>query len=230
MQQESPFQGKRYHPSETGVLTSEETNIQTAAILLHIGSLFYYKDKPFKFDSGIFSPLYLDNRLIISNPTSRDIIVENLIEKINKIDSPDVIAGVATAGIPYAAFIAQKLELPMVYARPYPKEHGKQNQVEGQIKPGQKVLVVEDTISTARSSVRAVEALRKKGAHVTDEITIFTYDMKESKENLKDAKVKLHVLTNLESVVRVALEIGYLNEVQVRVINNWSQNPINWGR
>lgn len=207
-----------------------ERKEEIAAVLLIVGALFYYQDKPFEFKSNLQSPVYIDNRLIISNPKSRDIVIENLIEKLNEIGLPDVVAGVATAGVPYAAIIAQKLDLPMVYARPAPKEHGKQNQIEGQIKSGQKAVVIEDTISTAISSTSVIDVLKKAGSQVTGEIAIFTYGMKESSENLIKAKVKLHALTDLESVIKVAAETGYLNDDQVKVIKLWSEDPQNWGK
>lgn len=210
--------------------TENKTSQKVANILLDIGAVLFSRNKPFKFDSGILSPVYTDNRLIISHPKSRDKIVSFLITEVKKIGIPDVVAGTATAGIPHAAFIAQKLNIPMVYVRSQPKEHGRGNQVEGQIKRGQRVLVIEDLVSTAGSSVRVIEALRKLGAKVTDELAIFTYQMEESKENLKKAKVKLHGLSDLETAAKVAAKKGYLKKDQVSTILSWAQDPRSWGK
>lgn len=209
--------------------TSTVASKKIAAILFDIGAVMFSRRAPFKYDSGILSPVYTDNRLIISYPKFRDQITDAYIEKIKEIGIPDVVAGTATAGIPHAAFIAQKLKIPMVYVRSKPKEHGRGNQVEGLIKRGQKVIVIEDLISTAGSSVRVIEALRKLGAKVTDEVAIFTYNLKESKDNMKKAKVKLDTLTNLETVARVAFEKGFLKEEQIGTILDWAKDPRGWG-
>jgi len=208
---------------------TDKTSEKVAEILLDIGSILFSRKRPFKFDSGILSPVYIDNRLIISHPKEREDIANLLIEKIREIGIPDVVAGIATAGIPHAAFIAQKLKIPMVYVRSEPKSHGRCNQVEGQIKRGQKVIIVEDLISTAGSSVRVIDALRKLGAKITDEIAIFTYRMKESEENLKKAKVKLHVLTDFETATKTAAQKGYLKNDQIKITLDWANGPRSWG-
>lgn len=208
--------------------TSTVASKKIAAILFDIGAVMFSRRAPFKYDSGILSPVYTDNRLIISYPKFRNQITDAYIEKIKEIGIPDVVAGTATAGIPHAAFIAQKLKIPMVYVRSKPKEHGRGNQVEGLIKRGQKVIVIEDLISTAGSSVRVIEALRKLGAKVTDEVAIFTYNLKESEHNMKKAKVKLHTLTNLETAARVAFEKGFLKEEQIGAILDWAKDPRGW--
>lgn len=203
---------------------------QVASILYDVGAVIFRPKQPFKYDSGILSPVYTDNRLLISYPQSRDKIVQLLIEKVKEIGIPDVVAGTATAGIPHAAFIAQKLKIPMVYVRAEPKSYGKGNQVEGVIKRGQKVIVIEDLISTAGSSARVIEALRKLGATVTDEVAIFTYGLKESEKNLKKAKVKLHALTNLEHSAKTAVKKGFLKPDQVKVILDWVKDPHGWAK
>lgn len=210
--------------------TSTASSKKVAEILFDIGAVTFSRRAPFKFDSGILSPVYTDNRLIISYPDLREKIVDAFIKKIQEIGIPDVIAGTATAGIPHAAFIAQRLKIPMVYVRSKPKEHGRGNQVEGHLKRGQKVIVIEDLISTAGSSIRVVEVLRKLGAIVTDEVTIFTYDLKEADANLKKAKVKLHSLTNLETTAHIAYKKGFLKEEQIATILNWAKNPRDWGK
>ncbi|MDP2632267.1 MAG: orotate phosphoribosyltransferase [Candidatus Curtissbacteria bacterium] len=210
-------------------MKSTNTATEVATILYEIGAVIFRPKQPFKFTSGILSPVYSDNRLIISYPKQREKIVDLLIQKLKIVGIPDVIAGTSTAGIPHAAFIAQKLKIPMVYVRSEPKEHGKGNQVEGLIKRGQKVVVVEDLISTAGSSTKVVEALRKMGAKVEDIICIFTYGLKESEENLKKSKVKLHPLTNLETSAKVAVSKKFLKPDQVNVVLDWARDPKNWG-
>ncbi len=210
--------------------TSTDSSRQVAEILFDIGAVTFSRRAPFKFDSGILSPVYTDNRLIISYPKLREKIVDVFIQKIKEIGIPDVVAGTATAGIPHAAFIAQKLKIPMVYVRSKPKEHGQGNQVEGRVKRGQTAIVIEDLISTAGSSIGAVEALRKLGLKVSDVVAIFTYDLKEADVNLKKAKVKLHTLTNLETAARVAFEKGFLKEEQIATILEWAKNPRDWGK
>ncbi|MBI2012627.1 orotate phosphoribosyltransferase, partial [Candidatus Curtissbacteria bacterium] len=172
-------------------MKSTNTADQVASILYDTGAIVFRPKQPFRYNSGILSPVYTDIRLIISHPDARDKIVEFLTKKVKEVGIPNVVAGTATAGIPHAAFIAQKLRIPMVYVRSQPKDHGKGNQVEGVIKRGQKVTIIEDLVSTAGSSVRVVEALRNLGATVTDEVAIFTYGLRESEDNLKKAQVTL---------------------------------------
>ncbi len=209
---------------------NEKIANKTAAILFDVGCVIFRPMQPFKYSSGILSPVYTDNRLIISNPKARDQIVNFLIAKIKEIGIPDVIAGVATAGIPHAAFIAQKLNLPMVYVRSEPKSHGKGNQVEGMVKRGQKVIVVEDLISTGGSSLNVVSALRKLGAKVTDEIAIFSYGLEDSKKGFKASKVNLHPLTTLEHAAKVASQKGFLKQEHVEIVIDWARDPHNWAK
>lgn len=218
---------EEYRNSEYDI---SEDNSEVAAILLAVGSLSYYKnDKPYLLDSGILSPFYLDNRLLLSHPKERQIIVNHMTDKVVEIGIPDMIAGVATAGIPYAAIIADKLNLPMVYIRPEPKSHGMQKQLEGEVQLGQKTIIVEDQISTAGSSIRAVEVLRQQGSIVTDEFAIITRGTKQSENNFVNARIKLHTLTDLDCLLTVARETGYLNEAQIEVIEDWLKDPENWG-
>ncbi len=210
--------------------TENKTADQVASILYDIGSVILRLRQPFRYDSGILSPVYTDNRLIISHPKERTKIVDLLIAKIKEIGIPDVVAGTATAGIPHAAFIAQKLNIPMVYVRAEPKGHGKGNQIEGKITRGQKVLIIEDLVSTGGSSIRVAQALRKVGAEVTDELAIFTYGLAEAENNFKRNKIKLHTLTNLEHSASVAAKKGYLKKEHVKMILDWSKDPRGWGK
>ncbi|OGD90597.1 orotate phosphoribosyltransferase [Candidatus Curtissbacteria bacterium RIFCSPHIGHO2_02_39_8] len=201
---------------------------EVAEILLDIGSVIFRPQQPFKFDSGILSPVYVDNRLLISMPRERELIIKYLVDTIRKIGVPDVVAGVATAGITHAAWIAQKLNLPMVYVRAKPKDHGRQNQVEGRVKRGQKVLIVEDMVSTAGSSTRVIEALRKLGARINDEVAIYTHNFTVADRNFQKAKVKFHPLTNLNEVIQVAVSQGFLKPEQAKIIFDWTKDPKNW--
>ena len=209
---------------------TDKVALEAASILYDVGAVIFRPKQPFRYDSGILSPVYTDNRLIISYPKQREKIVDFLVAKIKEIGIPDVIAGTATAGIPHAAFIAQKLKIPMVYVRSEPKNHGRGNQIEGAIKRGQKVIVVEDLISTAGSSLRVVEALRKAGAKVENEVAIFTYRLKEAEDNLKKAKVKLYVLTDLEHTAKVAVGKKFLKKDQVQTILDWAKDPHGWAK
>lgn len=210
--------------------TASEQSNKIASILVDIGAVTFSRRAPFKFDSGILSPVYTDNRIVISYPSLREKIVDAFIDRIKKIGIPDVIAGISTAGIPHAAFIAQRLKIPMVYVRGKPKDHGHGNQVEGLIKRDQRAIVIEDLVSTAGSSVSVINALREKGARVTDEVALFTYNLKESVSNFKKAKVNLHTLTNLEATARIAFEHGFLKEDQIDTILSWAKSPRSWGR
>ena len=209
---------------------TDKISQKVAEILFDIGAITFRPKQPFRYDSGILSPVYTDNRLLISYPKERSRVEKFLISKIKEIGIPDVVAGVATAGIPHSAFIAQSLNLPMAYIRFSPKDHGKGNQVEGVIHRGQKVIVVEDLISTAGSTSRSAEALRAVGAKVENAVALFTYNLKESEENLKKAKIKLHALTNLKEVAEVALKKGFLKIEQVTAIIEWSKQPRDWAK
>lgn len=209
---------------------SDKIASQVASLLFGAGCVIFRPKQPFRYSSGILSPIYTDNRLIISNTQARTKIVNFLIDKIKQIGIPDVVAGVATAGIPHAAFVAQILNLPMVYVRSEPKSHGKGNQVEGRVKKGQKVLVVEDLISTGGSSIAVVKALREMGAKVTDEVAIFSYGLFDAQKNFDRNKVKLHPLTTLEVAVKNAAKEGFLKEEYIEKIIDWSKDPNGWGK
>ena len=211
--------------------TNTDNSKKIAQILFDIGAVTFSRKRPFRFDSGILSPVYVDNRYLISYPKERKIVLKTLLSLIKaKVRPFDVVAGVATAGIPHAAWIAQELNLPMIFVRAKPKDHGKGNQVEGKLKRAQKVLVVEDLISTAGSSVRAVEAIRSLGGIVTDEVAIYSHNLESSKINLQKAKVNLHYLTDTTTAAKLAKEKGFLTQEQVETIVEWSKNPQTWGK
>ena len=153
-----------------------------------------------------------------------------MLSKIKDIGIPDVVAGTATAGIPHAAFLALKLNLPMIYVKGQAKEYGKKNQIEGSIKKGQKVIVIEDLVSTGGSCIRVVEAVRNAGGKVTDVIAIYTYQLKEAENNFKKVRVRLHALSSLDASCSVAVKKGFLLPEQVKTILDWAKNPKDWGK
>lgn len=210
--------------------STDKTRYKVAKILFDVGCVIFRPRQPFRYNTGIISPVYTDNRLIISRPKERNKIVNLMLGVIKQMGVPDVLAGTATAGIPYAAFLSQKLNLPMVYVKGQAKEYGKQNQVEGTLKRGQRAVVVEDLVSTGGSSMRVVDAVRKLGGKVSDIIAVFTYGLKESEKSFRSGKVKLHALTDLSTVCKVAVKGGFLKQDQVKIILDWAHNPKAWGK
>lgn len=208
-----------------------KTSQQVAKILLEIKAVTLNPKKPFKYDSGILSPVYTDCRILISYPKLRKQIRNLYIEAIKKSGEKfDVIAGTATAGIPHAAWIAEKLNLPMIYVRGAPKGHGKGNQVEGIVKKGQNVAVIEDLISTGESSAETARAVRQLGGRTSHVFAITTYNMKKSEENFKKNKLKLISLTTFQDVVTQAQKMGYINKEEMGIILEWTKDPTSWGK
>jgi orotate phosphoribosyltransferase len=201
-----------------------------ASILFEKGAIAFRLRQPFRFASGILSPIYVDNRYLISLPKERKLVINTLVEKIKKTGKFDVIAGTATAGIPHAAWVSEKLNLPMVYVRSKPKEHGKGNQVEGILRRGQKVLVIEDLVSTGGSSIEVVKALRKLGAKADHVFAIYSHNLPESAKNFKSAKVNLHYLASLSDVADIARKKGFLQPGDIPKILDWAKDPKNWGK
>ncbi|EUJ31175.1 orotate phosphoribosyltransferase [Listeria cornellensis] len=206
------------------------TEKQVAEQLLKIKAVFLQPNDPFTWASGIKSPIYCDNRLTLGFPKTRQFIAAALAEKI-KTAFPDVevLAGTATAGIPHAAWASDILDLPMVYVRSKAKEHGKGNQIEGPITKGQKVVVIEDLISTGGSSITAVEALREAGCEVLGIAAIFTYGLEKGKTLLGAANVEVAALTNYETLLEVALDEGYVSEGDMATLKEWNKDPEKWG-
>lgn len=206
------------------------TSDEVAKILLDLKAVSLNPKKPFRYTTGILSPVYIDCRILISHPKERNIIRDLYIEEIKKIGLPDVIAGTATAGIPHAAWIAMQLNLPMIYIRGKAKEHGRQNQIEGVIKEGQKVFVIEDLVSTGESSINSVGAIRGLSGEVSYVFSIITYGMQKAQQNFKENKVELISLTNFEDVVHQAQKLGYINNEEINIILDWKKDPIFWGK
>lgn len=202
---------------------------QIAKDLLSIEAVSLSPDEPFTWASGLKSPIYCDNRVTMSYPAVRRAIAKGLAEKI-KQDFPnvEVIAGTATAGIPHAAWVAELLDLPMVYIRSKPKDHGQGNQIEGRIKEGQKMVVIEDLISTGGSVLEATQAAEKEGADVLGVAAIFTYELAKGKQNFETANIPLVTLTNYSTLIESALKENYINQEQLELLKKWRQDPENW--
>lgn len=194
--------------------------------LLKIGAVFFRPDEPFIWASGIKSPIYCDNRLILSYPETRK-IVENAIAETTKKNYPDceALMGTSTAGIAHAAISAEILGLPMGYVRSGAKDHGRGNQIEGRLEKGTKVVVVEDLISTGGSVLEVVDVLRAAGAEVLGIVSIFTYGMQKGIKRLADANVKNISLTNLDAIAKVAAEEGYINHTDIKRVIDFRNNP-----
>ncbi|MBS9349435.1 orotate phosphoribosyltransferase [Listeria welshimeri] len=204
---------------------------QVAEQLLEIKAVFLKPNDPFTWASGIKSPIYCDNRLTLGFPKVRQFIAESLAEKIKEtFGEVDVVAGTATAGIPHAAWVSDLLDLPMVYVRSKAKEHGKGNQIEGLIAKGQKVVVIEDLISTGGSSLKAVEALEEEGAEVLGIAAIFTYGLDKGKKLLAESNTKLITLTNYDELIEVALNKDYVTAEDMATLKEWKKSPENWGK
>ncbi len=203
-----------------------ENSKQVASELLRIKAVFLRPDEPFTWASGIKSPIYCDNRLILSDVKARDYIEKEFSELVKKeFKDVDVIVGTATAGIAHAAIIADILNLPMAYVRASNKAHGRQNLIEGKIKAGQKVVVIEDLISTAKSSIQVCENLIEAGAKILGIASIFTYKMQKAKDNLENHNFISHSLCDLDSLVEQAVKEQYINEEEKESILKFRDNP-----
>ncbi|MBQ4547707.1 MAG: orotate phosphoribosyltransferase [Bacteroidales bacterium] len=200
-----------------------------ASFLLQIKAIKLNPANPFTWASGLKSPIYCDNRVTLSYPQVRTFIREGFVKMcLDKFGKPDVIAGVATGGIPQGALVAQELGLPFVYVRSEKKSHGMNNQVEGIINSGQSVVIIEDLVSTGKSSLNAVEALREKGAVIKGMLAIFTYGMDVATENFKNNKCELFTLTNYNTLVQKAAEESYIREDDLASLMEWKKDPQAW--
>jgi orotate phosphoribosyltransferase len=206
-----------------------EIDRHVAALLLSSKAIILEPSKPFTWASGWKSPIYCDNRVTLSYPATRDYIKEAFRTTIQKhFESPDLIAGVATGAIAQGALVADIMALPFVYVRPSAKEHGRQNLIEGRLQAGQKVVVVEDLISTGGSSLKAVEALREAGAEVLGMVAIFSYGFEQAAENFREAGVELHTLTDYHMLLETALSTAYIQQDQVELLKRWRKDPSGW--
>jgi orotate phosphoribosyltransferase len=198
--------------------------------LLEIEAVFLSPKTPFTWSSGLKSPIYCDNRLTLSYPEIRKDIANGLTSLINEyFPDAELIAGTATAGIPHAAWVSDQMNLPMCYVRSKAKAHGKGNQVEGKVLPAQKVVVVEDLISTGGSVITCVQALREAGCEVLGVVSIFTYELDKGKELLRKSNINTVSLTNYSSLIETALEKKLIEESDMQVLKSWVKNPEEWG-
>lgn len=201
-----------------------------ASFLLKTKAVKLSPNNPFKWSSGWNSPIYCDNRITLSDVEARTFIKKSLAKAIKKhFPEVDLVAGVATAGIAQGALVADVLNVPFAYVRPKPKEHGMGNQIEGKIEKGQKVVVLEDLISTGGSSLKAVEALQAQGIEVIGMIAIFTYGFKTADLNFEEKGIKLVTLSNYNYLIDEALKENYVNTNDVDNLKKWRRNPAKWG-
>ncbi|WP_077617763.1 orotate phosphoribosyltransferase [Bacillus sinesaloumensis] len=202
---------------------------EIAEHLLEIGAVFLQPNDPFTWSSGLKSPIYCDNRMTLSFPHVRKRIAKGLSDLIQThYPEAEVIAGTATAGIPHAAWVSDLLDLPMCYVRSKAKAHGKGNQIEGKVVQGQKVVVIEDLISTGGSAITAAEALREAGCEVLGIVSIFSYQLQKAKSNLDAARVQVHTLTDYSTLIEVALEKTVVSENDIESLKSWRENPAVW--
>ena len=186
-------------------------------------------NEPFTWASGWKSPIYCDNRITLSYPAVRVFLKEEIAKIVEKQHGmPDVIAGVATGAIAIGILVAQELGVPFVYVRPEPKKHGRKNQIEGYLERGQNVVVIEDLISTGKSSLNAVEALKEAGAVVKGMVAIFSYGFDIASANFEDKNIELTTLSNYESLLEQALDSNYISDKELLTLTDWRRNPSEW--
>jgi orotate phosphoribosyltransferase len=211
------------------MIFNKDTAEKTAELLLQINAIKLNPRNPFTWASGWQSPIYCDNRIILSFPTIRNYVRDEFSKYIEKkFGKPDVIAGVATGAIGIGMLVAESMGLPFVYVRPEPKKHGRQNQVEGFLQKGQNVVIVEDLISTGNSSLLAVEALRAAGANVKGMAAIFTYGFDVAEDNFKKANVDLFTLSNYPNLLNLAVAKRYITEPEEATLREWNLSPSTW--
>lgn len=197
--------------------------------LLQVGAVKLRPEEPFTWASGWKSPIYCDNRKVLSFPYTRDFIKSEMCNVIFEgFPEAQLLAGVATAGIPWGAMAADQLKMPYIYVRPKPKEHGLGNQIEGSFEPGQKVLVIEDLISTGKSSLDVVKVLRDAGLEVIGMVSIFTYGFKQATQAFELASVPYKSLTNYSTLIGMAVEKGTVSPETEALLLQWREDPANW--
>lgn len=196
--------------------------------LLQIKAIKLSPQKPFTWASGLKSPIYCDNRMVLSYPSLRSEIIDAYIESARQYVPFDLVAGVATAGIAHGALIADRLELPMIYIRAEAKKHGMGNQIEGYFEAGQKALIIEDLLSTGGSSIKAVEAFKEAGGQVAGVVAIFSYGFSVCTNAFMQAQIPFTTLTDYGTLIRIALQTGYINEADHELLVSWNGNPQAW--
>ena len=208
-----------------------ETAERIAEHLLQIKAIKLQPAQPFTWASGWKSPIYCDNRISLSHPKVRTYIRQALVKKIEeKFGKPDVIAGVATAAIAQGALVAEAMGLPFVYVRSSPKDHGRENLIEGEIKAGQSVVVIEDLISTGGSSLKAVKVLRNAGCKITGMISVFTYGFAKAEENFSKENCPVVSLCDYETLIAKAVDTNFITSADLHTLRAWREQPDTWGK
>ena len=211
------------------MVLNKDTAKKTAEILLQIKAIKLQPNDPFTWASGWKSPIYCDNRTTLSYPKVRNFIREQLAKNIeDQFGRPDVIAGVATGAIAIGILVAQYLNVPFIYVRPEPKKHGRKNQIEGHLEDNKNIVVVEDLISTGKSSLNAVKALRDSGAHVKGMVAIFSYGFELADNNFEEAALPLITLSDYEYLLEQSLDSGYITENELKTLQEWRKAPAKW--
>ena len=200
---------------------------QVARELLKIKAVKLSPQTPFTWASGILSPIYCDNRIVLSHPLARDVVKKAFVEVAQTFDF-EVVAGVATAGIPHGALLADAIGKPFIYVRDKAKGHGRQNQIEGEVKAGQKILVIEDLISTGGSSIKAIHALKEIDCEVVGTLAIFSYLFQEATDVFQAENVPLATLSNYDVLLEEAVSLNYIDENDLETLRNWRKNPKIW--
>ncbi|WP_108807756.1 orotate phosphoribosyltransferase [Aquimarina spinulae] len=211
------------------MIFDKDTAKKTAELLLQINAIKLNPQEPFTWASGWKSPIYCDNRITLSYPEIRNFLSKHLAEFIEKeYGKPDVIAGVATGAIGIGILVAEQLDLPFIYVRPEAKKHGRKNQIEGIVPTHKNVVVVEDLISTGKSSLNAVKALKEADANVKGMVAIFNYGFDIAVQNFKEAALSLHTLSNYENLLEQAVDTEYITKEQQQTLQSWKTNPAEW--
>ncbi|NAS29625.1 orotate phosphoribosyltransferase [Flavobacteriaceae bacterium R38] len=213
------------------MVLDKDTAKKTAELLLQINAIKLNPKNPFSWASGWKSPIYCDNRITLSFPPIRNFLRENMAKQIEmEYGKPDVIAGVATGAIGIGMLVAEYLGLPFIYVRPEPKKHGRGNQIEGFLDNGQNVVVVEDLISTGKSSLNAVKALKESGANVKGMMAIFSYGFDVAEENFEKDRVKLNTLSNYDFLLEQAIDTHYISDTELETLKDWRLSPSTWNQ
>ncbi|MDB0600079.1 orotate phosphoribosyltransferase [Tenacibaculum maritimum] len=210
---------------------NKDTAKKTAELLLQIKAIKLSPNAPFTWASGWKSPIYCDNRVTLSYPPVRNFLKEQIAKLVeDKYGKPDVIAGVATGAIAIGILVAQELGVPFVYVRPEPKKHGRKNQIEGHLESGQNVVVIEDLISTGKSSLNAVKALKESKATVKGMVAIFSYGFEIANQNFEQDHISLTTLSNYEYLLEQALDNKYITSEELRTLEDWRLSPSTWNQ
>ena len=213
------------------MILNKDTAKKTAEFLLQIKAIKLSPSEPFNWASGWKSPIYCDNRITLSFPSVRNFLKEEIAKLVElKHGKPEAIAGVATGAIAIGVLVAQELGVPFVYVRPEAKKHGRKNQIEGHLEKGQNVVVIEDLISTGKSSLLAVEALKEADANVKGMVAIFTYGFEVAENNFKEINLELTTLSDYEYLLEQALDSNYISDKELNTLQDWRKNPSSWNQ